>query len=218
MIQIALHIPVWKRLELTRACYEGLKRNIREFEALGYELTPYIAYSEDEHKALAEEYGWIHTYSKNDHLGNKNQRLYEFMKGFEWDWFLQLGSDDFLLPGGAEAICNSMKETEFAGFNHLYFFQRETRKGTYLAGYPCGAGRYMSRRICNKVKLMWNNRDKGCDQFSTGRVYQHTGLRRKHIAGCFIADVKTEVGVTPYFQATPEVFEMDSIIPEAHLI
>ena len=218
MIKIALHIPVWKRLELTRACYEGLKRNILEFQALGYELIPYIGHSEDEHRALAEEYGWKNKRIPNDRLGTKNQLLYDWMKKDDWDWFMQLGSDDFLLPGGAEKIVEAMKKYEFAGFNELYFFERDTRKGTYLKGYRCGAGRYISRAIVDKVKIMWNDRVKGCDGYSHGRVEEVYKPRIHTMEGCFIADVKTDVNVTKYFQATPEVFDMDSIIPEAHLI
>lgn len=217
-MRIALHIPVWKRLELTRACYEGLKRNILEFEALGYELIPYIGHSEKEHEELANEYGWKNISVTNDRLGTKNQLLYEYMKRDDWDWFMQLGSDDFLLPGGAEKIVETMQVQPFASFNELFFFQRDTRKGTHLKGYRCGAGRFISREIVDKVKIMWNDRVKGCDGYSHGRVEEVHKPRIHTMQGCFIADVKTEINVTPYFQATPEVFEMDSIIPEAHLI
>ncbi len=34
-MKIALHIPVWKRVELTRACYVGLQRIQKEFQENG---------------------------------------------------------------------------------------------------------------------------------------------------------------------------------------
>jgi len=217
-MRIALHIPVWKRLDLTRACYEGLKRNIKEFQELGFDLIPYIAYSEKAHGALADEYGWKKKWIKNDRLGTKNQALYEWMKKDEWEWFMQLGSDDFLLPGGAEVIVENMAQYKFACFDSLFFFQKDTRLGTELKGYRCGAGRYIHRSIVDRVDLMWNDRVKGCDGYSAGRVHTLTGERLRTMKGTYIADVKSDINVTQYFQATPEIFEMDGIIPEAELI
>ena len=217
-MKIALHLPVWQRLELTRAMYHGLERNTIEFGVLGYELEVHVGYSEPEHKALAEEFGWIAHEVTNETLGLKNQALFEAMKAYEWDWLMQLGSDDFLLRGGAECIVNEMQVSEFSAFNCLFFFNAETRKGWHLRGYRCGAGRFMSRRICDRVNTMWNERRKGLDGWSANRVKEVTGVSVKTMKGTYIADVKTDVNVTPYFVDGSDDLSMDAIIPEAHLI
>lgn len=114
-MKIALHIPVWKRVELTRACYVGLQRIQKEFQENGAELVPYIAVSEDEHEQLAQEFGWNYKWFANERLGTKNNELLDWMRDFSWDFMLQLGSDDFILPGGGAHIVELMKEHEFAG-------------------------------------------------------------------------------------------------------
>jgi len=215
---IALHIPVWQRLELTEAVYHGIKRNINEVAQHGVELVPYIGVSEQAHEDLAQKFGFRVCWVTNRTLGEKNQALFEIMKRDKWHWMLQLGSDDFLLPKGAEVILGYMKKTEFAAFENLYFFNRESRRGWELRGYRCGAGRFMSRNICDRVTIMWNNRKKGLDGYSQNKVFEITGIHVKTMEGTYIADIKTEVNVTPYFVNGVETLEMDEIVPEAHLI
>lgn len=215
---IALHMPVWRRVKLTRAVYHGLKRNIREFAEHGVQLIPYIGVSEQEHEDLAMEFGFKVCWVTNRTLGEKNQALFEIMKRDNWDWMLQLGSDDFLLPGGAEVILANMRTSEFSAFVNLYFFNAESRKGWELRGYRCGAGRFMSRNICDRVTMMWNNRKKGLDGYSQNKVFEITGIHVQNMEGTYIADIKTEVNVTPYFVNEVDNLQLDEIVPEAYLI
>lgn len=217
-VSIAVHIPVFQRLELTRACYVGLQRARLEFLELGYVTDVYIGASEDEHEELARDFGFHVTRLDNRIMGVKNQKLLEFMLRDSWDYLLQLGSDDFLLPGGAAAIVESMKRTDYAQFQELYFFNRDTRKGWKLIGYPCGAGRYISRSIVDATPRLWGERHKGLDSMSAESIYGATGRRADTIPGAYIADVKTDVNITPYFRDKEENLLLDDYVPEAALI
>jgi len=217
-MRIAIHIPVYKRLSLTRACYVGLERARKEFAEEGYSTSVYIGASEDEQEELAQEFGYNVTRLENRIMGIKNQELLEFMKRDKWDYLLQLGSDDFLLPGGAKAIVASMKKTDYAQFNELFFFSRETRKGWKLEGYPCGAGRYISRKIIDITPRLWGERHKGLDSMSAESIYTTTRRRADIIPGAFIADVKTEINITPYFRNKEENLLLDDYVPEAYII
>lgn len=217
-MKIALHIPVWKRLKLTRACYVGLQRSIQEFAEEGFELEPWIGWTEPEHQSLAEEFGWKNVECENINLGLKNQQLYEAMRSEPWDWFMQLGSDDFFLPGVAKVYKEHMKEHEFAGFRQIYFLRAKERDGTLMQGYPCGAGRYMSRRIIDACPKLWGSRNRGLDGMSLDFVNEATGLKCFQISGCYLADVKTEVGISEYHRFDNDMYYLDDLIPEAHLI
>lgn len=217
-MKIALHIPVWKRLELTRACYVGLKRTIQEFEAEGMILEPWIGWTEPEHELLAQEFGFHSVQCENRNLGEKNQQLYEAMRATEFDFFMQLGSDDFFLPGVAAVYKEYMSQYEFAGFRQIYFFRRDNREGTLVQGYPCGAGRYMSRRIIDACPVLWVGRKRGLDGVSMDYVYSATKLKCFYMPGCYLADVKTEVGISEYHRYDNDMYWLDDIIPEAHLI
>ena len=50
------------------------------------------------------------------------------MKAEPWDWFMQLGSDDFFLPGVAKVYKEHMKEHDFAGFRQIAFHSEQKRE------------------------------------------------------------------------------------------
>ena len=217
-MKIALHIPVWKRLELTRACYVGLQRSIKEFAQEGFDLQPWIGWTEPEHQSLADEFGFRNVFCENENLGDKNQQLYEAMKAEPWDWFMQLGSDDFFLPGVAKVYKEHMKEHDFAGFRQIYFLRAKERDGTLVQGYPCGAGRYMSREIVDACPVLWTGRRRGLDGMSNDAVWNNTKKRYFNMPGCYIADVKTEVQISEYHRYDKDMYYLDEVVPEAHLI
>ena len=217
-MKIALHLPVWKRLALTRACYVGLQRSMKEFKEEGYELEPWIGWTEPEHETLANEFGFHAVYCTNDDLGTKNQQLYEAMREQEFDYFMQLGSDDFFLPGAAKMYAEYMPKHEFGGFRQIYFFRAKERDGTLIQGYPCGAGRWMSRRIIDACPILWTSRQRGLDGMSYDYVFQATKLTPFYMPGCYLADVKTEVGISEYHRYDNDVYYLDEVIPEAYLI
>ena len=219
-MKIALHLPVWQRLQLTRACYVGIQRIQKEFLAEGAELIPYIAVSEQEHEDLAKEFGFNYKWFANEILGIKNNELLDWMRGFEWDFMIQLGSDDFLLPGSGKVIVDLMKEKEFAGFRNVYFFRADTREGTLWQGYACGAARFMSRRVVDAVPVMWTARHVGLDGCSRMHVWEKTKLEPYWSTTPVLADVKSSVNVSAFarYKYSPENYDLDEIVPEAHLI
>lgn len=216
---IAIHLPVFDRIKIARACYVGIQRNIKEFKVLGYDVEVFVGGHEPDHERMAKEFGWHWLETPNHNLGEKNQAIFKWMKGFEWDFLLQYGSDDILLPGGAECIAHNMVDYEFACFTDLYFFRVSDGEGTLLKGYPCGACRYISRRICDGVDIMWVHARIGNDGRSADRIFQKFKIEPKRMKGAFVADIKSSVNVTPFFRHSSEMFWMKDIVPEYnHLI
>jgi hypothetical protein len=207
-------------VEMTAACYEGIERIRKEFLREGCELVPYIGVSEPVHALLAEEYGYKYKEVTNETLGLKNQALFEWMKEDDWDVMMQLGSDDFLLPGAGKYIAQNIEEHDFACFRNIYMFRADTREGTLFQGYPCGAGRFMKRWIADKVKLMWSNRRVGLDGCSAQHVYDNTKVKYFCMTEPLVADVKSSVNVSAFsrYKYEPTNYWLEDIVPEAHLI
>ena len=220
MKKIAIHLPVRQRVEMTAACYEGIERIRKEFLREGYEVVPYIGVSEPVHALLAEEYGYKYKEVTNETLGLKNQALFEWMKEDDWDVMMQLGSDDFLLPGAGKYIAQNIEEHDFACFRNIYMFRADTREGTLFQGYPCGAGRFMKRWIADKVKLMWSSRRVGLDGCSAQHVYDNTRVKYFCMTEPLVADVKSSVNVSAFsrYKYEPTNYWLEDIVPEAHLI
>lgn len=219
-MKIAIHIPVWQRVEMTRACYVGIERIRAEFLAAGYEIEPFIGVSEEIHAQLAEEFGYKYKEVTNETLGLKNQELYEWMKTFDWDVMMQLGSDDFLLPGAGSYIVDNIEEHDYACFRNIYMFRADNREGTLFKGYPCGAGRFLKRWIADKTKLMWSNRRVGLDGCSAQHVYDNTRVKYFCMTEPLVADVKSSVNVSAFcrYKYEPTMYWLDDVVPEAHLI
>ena len=207
-------MPVFERPKITEMAYRGIQRNIKEFAEHGYSVEVFIAGSEEVHEKLAERYGWNYKYVKNGNLGEKNQGLYKWMKEFEWDFMLQLGSDDIILPGGVDCLVQHMAEYEFACFTEIYFFRATTGEGTLHPSYACGAGRYVSRRICNAIEILWPFAHIGNDGRSADRIYRQWKIEPYKMKGAFIADIKSDVNVTPFFRHDSDEYLLADIVPE----
>lgn len=216
---IAFHVPVWKRIVITRAMYFGLRRIITEFEQIGITAEVHIAGDEEEHEQLANEFGWNYHHVKNKNLGWKNEQLLlRMLESPDWQVLIQLGSDDFLLPNATRVYQRYFQETKFAAFNTLYFFDATTGEGTKMEGYLCGAGRFIARDILEttirKCQRVWEWAGIGNDGKSAANILTATGLSPVVMPDCVVADVKTSVNVTPFFRQTEEEYDIREIIPE----
>jgi hypothetical protein len=88
-----IFLAAWKRPEITEICFMGINR-LRKNSRLPIETLCVI--SEESMIGLCEKYGIRWTFYKNDPLGEKkNHGLNEAMK-LEWDYLLEIGSDDLV--------------------------------------------------------------------------------------------------------------------------
>lgn len=214
---IAIHTPVWKRLVMTRAFYIGLKRSIAEFEELGYRVEVHIGGDEPEHEALAHDFGWHWHHCNNKNLGRKNEALLQAMYAHEWDMMLQMGSDDFLLPKAPYFYHHHWKSCDHAMFNSIYQFRADTGEGTLLKGYLCGAGRYVSRALLEATSaqgVVWRHAGIGNDGHSMRAIKAATGSDPVVMQGAHLADVKSEVNVTPFWRHDDDMYRLEDIVPE----
>lgn len=92
-MKIRIVIPLWKRQEVTRFCFDGLKKLIAETE---YEIGVTCVLSEPEYVKMCDEYdfGWV--YHKNEPLGEKiNAGIKNALK-HKFDYLMMMNSDDII--------------------------------------------------------------------------------------------------------------------------
>ena len=92
-MKILVFLAVWKRPEITEICFMGLER-LRNNSPLPIEAFAVI--SEETMIPLCNKYGIKWTMHPNEPVGNKkNHGLTEAMK-LDWDYLLEIGSDDLV--------------------------------------------------------------------------------------------------------------------------
>lgn len=94
-MRIRIVIPLWKRPEVTRFCFEGLKTLIAECE---HEIGVTCVLSEPEYISMVESFGFNWVYWKNEPLGEKiNVGIKNALK-HKFDYLMMMNSDDVIKP------------------------------------------------------------------------------------------------------------------------
>ena len=92
-MKVLVFLAVWKRPEITEICFMGINRLIKNSRL---PVEAFAVISEESMIPLCNKYNIKWTFYKNDPLGEKkNHALNEAMK-LEWDYLLEIGSDDLV--------------------------------------------------------------------------------------------------------------------------
>lgn len=149
-MKILLLIAVWKRIDITEKVYKHLKKILPDY------VEVLIVGSEPEHKQLAKKYSFKYCEHENILGAKLNYGLSVAMKS-EWDYILQIGSDDIIHEDVFELYQN--QTGDIFGFDRCYMTNgTETKLFDYKGEAILGAGRMISRRAientaaCIRVK------------------------------------------------------------------
>lgn len=157
--KILFFLAVWRRPEITELCFMGLQRLMKHRPSQALAII-----SEESMIPLCEKHGILYVMAENEPLGRKkNVGLNAAMK-MDFDYLIELGSDDVILNDIFEKYAPMMKKGEdFFGSNRLLFVDTSTGNSRdYEAkeaqyGYGWGLGRAMSRKMLltmgGKVKV-----------------------------------------------------------------
>lgn len=170
-------VTTWRRYNVAQLMYEGLER-LQEFcLSANVVLRPFIVYSEKHHELQAKARGWDAVYADNAQLGEKHNVGYRSIR-FDFDYFMQLGSDDLLSNAGMAAIIAAMRNgVEFGGFRDLYIVKFSTKQALEIKGFiaPMGAGRFISRRVFKEAGERVEVRFDRDEDEGLRKVYGDTG-------------------------------------------
>lgn len=95
-IRILLYFAVWGRHDVLRVCLEGVKR-LCAYSPDRFTIIPFAVCSNPEDAAVLDQYNIDHCSYPNDKLGEKkNYGLSQALSKYEFDYMLEIGSDDII--------------------------------------------------------------------------------------------------------------------------
>lgn len=182
---------VWKRPEVARICFEGIKR-------LGLPATAVI--SEESAIELCEEYGIDWVLAPNKPLGFKwNAGMSRALKK-QWDYVMILGSDDIVSDSLMSVYEPYLGKYYMVGVDSVYFYCKgQIKKFVYDINMSVGAGRMMHRDLVEQCRPLWGAVNRGLDGNSLFRI-RSKGYDEKIVSlgDAVILDIKSETNLNGF--------------------
>ena len=147
-MKIAILTPCWKREHITRLAFMGIDRIRKES---GFTILPFAVISEKSMEALCEEFNIKYFYYKNDYLGEKKNFLLEKMLQFEWDYIMEIGSDDIVSTDLFSVYEDEFKmQTPYFGLRDIFIVDSRDGRCKKSKIDLFGAGRCVHRSVVIK--------------------------------------------------------------------
>jgi len=203
---ILILLPIWKREKITELCLSNLKRLQKDnnFEVL-------CVVSEQWAKIKAFEYGFKHIQAENFPVGNKmNIGIKEALR-FEWDYLMNLGSDDIIDERLFELYKPYIEEKrECFGITKCTFVDsrsKEVKRFDYK--HLIGAGRMIRRDIVKKYIPLYPLKDKCLDDGSARNMFGVQFSEIQDTEDDLVVDIKSNENIWSFdfFESDKEGFE-----------
>lgn len=118
-MKIRIVIPLWKRPLVTRFCFDGLVKLIRETK---HELKVTCVISEEYYEVVCKAYGFDFVYAENDPLGAKINTGIAYSLANEYDYLMMMNSDDIIKA----ELLDKYYEPFFESLNPLFGINKVT--------------------------------------------------------------------------------------------
>src|SRR5688572_7778218 len=121
-VKLLIFLAVWKRPEITEICFMGINR-LRKSGL--FPIEAFAVISEESMIPLCEKYDVQYCFYKNQPLGEKkNYGLSQAMKK-DFDYLIEIGSDDLLKTELLEAYAPYFGHKHFIGLSSFYYLNSE---------------------------------------------------------------------------------------------
>lgn len=226
--KILTFTPVWQRPEIFEICLAGIKRLIKH-DPKRFQITPFFIISEGWAAQLLNKHKFAYIYHQNQPLGaKKNAGIRYALDNFEFDYIMEIGSDDLLTNNYLELIEPYIAEgkPQFHP-SSVYFIDARTGKTAFWeTDKVLGAGRCISReairQVVNRTELWEPIGRRGMDTYSWKQLLkQGIGNTIIKTTEIYALDIKSDVNINQLaaFRATDKTFdEIINAFPEAPLI
>jgi len=210
--KLLIFLAVWKRPYITEICFNGIKR-LKEHP--DYDVQALAVISEEEMIPLCEQYGINWVMYKNEPLGEKKNYGLQKAKEFDFDYLLEIGSDD-LITNELLTYYKGFLDYGFFGVKDVAYIdsadgscRRLQSKSTY------GAGRMISRQNLEKLNFKsWKDQiNKGMDNNSVF-AFMRNGIDYKQVPSMEVPgviDIKSEVNIWPFNHLTGIEYDKEKI-------
>src|SRR6478736_8593969 len=120
--KILVYLAVWKRPEITELCFRGVKRIQQHPD---FDIQALAVISEPGMIGLCEKYGIAWMMYKNEPLGEKKNAGLQKAKEFDFDYLMEIGSDDIVLNELLEDYKKYIGENEIFGIADAAYINSE---------------------------------------------------------------------------------------------
>lgn len=227
-IKILTFTPVYQRREVFEICLAGIKRLVN-YDKKRFNIQPFFIVSELWAAQLLTKLKYEFLFAANHPLGNKkNEGLKYVLQSYQFDYLMEIGSDDILTDQYLEIILPLMLEkTPQFHLAEVYFVDVRTADTAYWkTDKVLGAGRCISRKAIETVTAkttLWNPEGaRGMDTFSFNQLMK-SGIGNKIIQAPdhHALDIKSEVNINQLYNFKPSPKTIDQILapfPEKEMI
>lgn len=202
-MKIQVVIPLWKRPEVTKFCFDNLKKLIGETK---HELRVLCVLSEADYIPVCDRYGFNWIYADNNPLGSKiNKGLKRALEFKGWEYLMMMNSDDVikaeLLDKWYEPFFES--RAKFFGISqvtYVNFYTKEAVDFDYEFSV-LGIGKMISRDVVEQMngELYPANLNRCLDDNMMDNLMRIKVFPRMvRYKGQLAMDFKSEVNIHPW--------------------
>lgn len=202
-MRIQVVIPLWKRPEVTKFCFDNLKKLIAETK---HEIRVLCIISESEYIKVCDDYNFNWIYADNNPLGAKiNKGLKRALEFKGWDYLMMMNSDDVIKAELLDKWYQPFfeKQEKFFGINrvtYVNFYTHEARDFTYEYSV-LGIGKCIRRDIVEQMngQLYEADKNKCLDDTMLDRMLKIKAFPRMvQYEGQLAMDFKSETNIWPW--------------------
>ncbi len=202
-MKIQVVIPLWKRPEVTKFCFDELKKLIAETK---HEMRVLCVLSESEYIPVCDSYGFNWIYADNKPLGGKiNKGIKRALEFKGWDYLMMMNSDDVVKPELLDKWYKSFFESEekFFGISkvtYVNFYTNEAREIDYELSV-LGIGKCIRRDVVEKLGgNLYPQELNRCLDDNMFDIMVQSGVFPKKVKyeGMLAMDFKSETNIWPW--------------------
>ena len=195
-MKILFYLAVWKRPEITEICFIGLSRLMKSYDAESLAVI-----SEESMVPLCEKYGIMWMMHDNLPLGKKKNAGLKHALNLDWDYVIELGSDDLIKNELIELYKPYFGTEKFLSCGSVAFINSETGSCRWIARRsPFGLGRALHRDVIEKVPDLYrSNLSTGLDKDISFKLAKLGFMERIVPTDKPVTiDIKSEVNIWKY--------------------
>lgn len=200
-MKIHILIPLWKRPEVTKFCFDGLEKLRSEIE---YETEVSCVISEEFYKAECDSRGYHWIEHENDPLGRKINAGVRSTLAYQYDYLMIMNSDNVIKKELLEVYRPFFESMNpFFGVQRVTYVNFKTLEARdYLYEFSVlGIAKMVSRETVERFKgeLYDNNRNKGLDDSMMDKMIRgDVSPTFVQYEGQLCFDYKSEVNIHPW--------------------
>lgn len=202
-MRIQVVIPLWKRPEVTRFCFDEL---LNLMATTKHELRVLCVISESEYIPICDKYGFNWIYADNNPLGAKINKGLRRALEFKWDYLMMMNSDDVIKAELLDKYYDPFFESgeKFFGISkvtYVNFYTNEAREIDYGLSV-LGIAKCIKREVVEQLKgeLYPADLNKCLDDNMFDRMVQVARVFPKKVKydGMLAMDFKSETNIWPW--------------------